>query len=284
MTLAHDFSRRTFLSLIAAAPLATAATNGEKIPVGLEMYTVRDEIKKDLMGTVQSVAKMGYDCVEFFAPYYEWSVDQTKQVRSLMDNLKIRCYSTHNSHEVFTGDGLSKAIELNKILGAKYIVMASPGQAKTLDDWKHVAELLNNGNKKMHGNGLRAGYHNHVNEWKDLDGKRPMDVLADNTDESVMLQLDVGHCVAGGGDPVNWIDSHPGRTRSMHLKDWSPEKKFDAVIGQGVVPWKQVFAAAESKGKVEYYLIEQEGTQMPELEAADRSLVAYRDLRSKDRG
>ncbi|MBV8829822.1 MAG: sugar phosphate isomerase/epimerase [Acidobacteriaceae bacterium] len=283
MASAHEFTRRTFVSLIAAAPLARAAAT-EKIPVGLEMYTVRDEMKKDLTGTVEAVAKMGYDCVEFFAPYSDWSADQAKQIRSLMDQLKIRCYSTHNSRQAFSGEALDKAIQLNKILGSKYIVMASPGQVKTLDDWKRLAETLNSGNKKMHGYGLQAGYHNHVNEWKELNGKRPMDVLADNTDETVMLQLDVGHCVAGGGDPVNWIDSHPGRTRSLHLKDWSPQKEFNVLIGQGTVPWKQLFTAAESKGKVEFYLIEQEGNELPELEAADRSLIAYKDLRSNERG
>ncbi|HZS56172.1 MAG TPA: sugar phosphate isomerase/epimerase, partial [Bryobacteraceae bacterium] len=109
------------LSAMAAFKLAGAS---QHIPVGLELYSVRDELKKDLTGTVDGVAKMGYECVEFFAPYFDWTPDFAKQVRKQLDDLKIRCYSTHNGVESF-GNGLDHAIELNKILGAKYIVMAS---------------------------------------------------------------------------------------------------------------------------------------------------------------
>ncbi len=276
----NPLSRRTFLAIVAAAPVAVAAGAADKhIPIGLELYSVRDELKKDLTSTVDGVAKMGYECVEFFAPYYDWTPDYAKQVRKQLDGLKIRCYSTHNDMKSFTDEGMQKAVELNKILGTRYIVLASPGQASSVDDWKHVADVLNKGNEKLRRQGLHAGYHNHASEWKAIDGQRPMDVLADNTDKSVMLQLDVGTCVAAGADPVAWIEGHPGRIRSLHLKDWSPDKGYRVLFGEGVAPWKKIFAAAESKGGVEYYLIEQEGSDYPEMETADRCLVAYRNMR-----
>ena len=276
-----QFSRRAFLSAIAAAPVAMAATQGKHIPVGLELYSVREELKKDESAALQGVAKMGYECVEFYAPYYDWTTDHAKEVRKQLDDLGIKCYSTHNGAKSFSSDGVGKAMELNKILGAKYVVLASPGEkVSSLDDWKRLAEMLNKGDEKMAGEGMHAGYHNHIDEWKPENGQIPMQVLADNTNKSVMLQLDVGHCIAAGADPVAWIDSHPGRIRSLHLKDWSPDKEFKVLIGEGVVPWKKVLAAAESKGGVEYYLIEQEGYSSPEMETADRSLVAFRNLRS----
>lgn len=282
MTRGDQLSRRVFLSTLAATPIAIkAATEGKHIPVGLELYSVRDELKKDESATLQGVAKMGYECVEFFSPYYDWSADHAKEVRKQLDGLGLKCYSTHNGSKSFSDDGIEKAIELNKILGAQYIVLASPGaKVSSLDDWKRVAEMLNKGNEKMATQGLHAGYHNHIDEWKPENGQIPMHVLADSTDKSVMLQLDVGHCVAAGADPVAWINSHPGRIRSMHLKDWSSDKDFKLLIGEGVTPWKKVLAAAESKGGVEYYLIEQEGYSSPEMETADRSLVAFRNLRS----
>jgi sugar phosphate isomerase/epimerase len=281
MTRGDQFSRRTFLSAIAATPIALrAATEGKHIPVGLELYSVRNELKKDESATLRDVGKMGYECVEFFSPYYDWTIDHAKEIRQQLDQLSLKCYSTHNGAKSFSNDGIDKAIELNKILGAQYIVLASPGKVSSPDDWKRVAEMLNKGNEKMASAGMHAGYHNHIDEWKPENGQIPMHVLADNTDKSVMLQLDVGHCVAAGADPVAWIDNHPGRIRSMHLKDWSPDKDFKVLIGEGVVPWKKVLAAAESRGGVEYYLIEQEGYSMPELETADRSLVAFRNLRS----
>ncbi|MBV8706247.1 MAG: sugar phosphate isomerase/epimerase [Acidobacteriaceae bacterium] len=278
-----QFSRRTFLSAIAATPFALkAATEGKHIPVGLELYSVRDELKKDETATLRGVGKMGYECVEFFSPYYDWTTDHAKEVRKVLDDLGMKCYSTHNGSKSFSSDGLPKAMELNQALGAKYIVLASPGgKVSSGDDWKRVAEMLNKGNDKMTSEGLHAGYHNHIDEWKPIDGQMSaMQILADNTDKSVMLQLDVGHCVAAGADPIAWIESHPGRIRSMHLKDWSPSKEFNVLIGEGTTPWKKLLATAESKGGVEYYLIEQEGSAYGEMETADRSLIAFRNLRS----
>ena len=282
MALNEPLSRRAFTSLLAAAPLLTKAApaGSKKLPVGLELYTVRKDLKKDESGTLQAVAKMGYECVEFYAPYYEWTPEHAKEVRKQLDGLGVKCYSTHNGAKSFSPDGIDKAIELNKILGAKYVIMASPGKVETLDDWKKVADTLNQANNKMKHSGLHSGYHNHIPEWKEMDGKVPLAVLADNTDKSVVLQLDIGHCVAAGADPVAWIDAHPGRIKSIHVKDWSPEKKFDLLIGEGIVKWKEVFQAAESKGGVEYYLVEQEGGPYTEMEAADKSLVAFKDVKA----
>lgn len=259
--------------------MAAAAGKGKHIPIGLELYSVRDELKKDLPGTVAAVAHMGYECVEFYAPYYDWTPDYARQVRKQLNDLKIRCYSTHNDRKVFTSDGLGKAIELNKILGCRYIVMAHPGSVTDIDGWKRVADDLNTANHTMGKEGLHAGYHNHDLEWKPIDGQKPLEIIAQNTDKSIMLQLDTGPCLETGNDPVAWINTHPGRIRSMHLKDWSPEKGYKVLFGEGIAKWKEILAAAESKGGVEYYLIEQEESNYPELEAADRCLIAYRNLR-----
>jgi len=275
----HDeVTRRSFLTLVAAAPLLAAARAGTQIPVGLELYSVRNDLQKDLMGTVKGVAKMGYECVEFYAPYYDWTTDYTKQVRKELDDLGIHCYSTHNSLKSFAPEGVGKAMELNQILGARYIVLADPGKVSGLDGWKQVAETLNKANDTMAGQGLHAGYHNHDLEWKPVDGQKPIELLATNTDKSIMLQLDVGTCLATGNDPVAWIERNPGRIRSLHLKEWSPEKGYRVLLGEGVGPWKKIFAAAESTGGVEYYLIEQEGSDYPEMETAKRCLAAYRTL------
>jgi sugar phosphate isomerase/epimerase len=276
-------SRRSFVGALAAAPLATRLSAWDKkVPIGLELYSVREELAKNPTATLEAVAKMGYECVEFFAPYYQWTPDHARDVRKQLDDLKIKCYSTHNSQHSFTPEGVAKAVELNKILGTRYIVLSSPsGKLTTLDDYKKIADMLNTANETMSKDGLHAGYHNHDAEWKPIDGTKPMAVIADNTDKSIMLQLDVGTCVEAGSDPVEWVNSHPGRIKSMHLKDWSPQQGYKVLFGEGVAPWKQLFAAAEKKGGVEYYLIEQEGSRFPEMETADRCLIAYRDLRGK---
>jgi sugar phosphate isomerase/epimerase len=262
---------------------AAAAASGadlKKLPVGLELYSVRGELKKDLAATVAGVAKMGYQCVEFYAPYFDWTIDYAKQVRNQLDDLGIKCYSTHNSPVSFAGDGLQKAIELNHILGSYYVVMASAGKTTTLDDWKRVAAKLNEANAVMKRNGLHAGYHNHATEWIPLEGKKPLELLAESTDKSVAMQFDVGTCLETGNDPVAWINSNPGRIKSMHLKDWGPEKGYRVLFGDGICPWLKIFAAAEKAGGVEYFLIEQEGSEFPEMETAAKCIAAYRKLRA----
>jgi len=273
-----SISRRSLLAL-AAAPLLVGADT-KKLPIGLELYSVRGELKKDLPGTVAAVAKMGYQCVEFYAPYFDWTTDYAKQVRSQMDDLGLKCYSTHNGPVSFTGDGLAKAIELNHILGSYYVIMASAGRTTTLDDWKRVASTLNQANAVMKKNGLHAGYHNHAVEWKPLDGQKPLELLASSTDKSVVMQFDVGTCIETGNDPVAWINANPGRIKSLHLKDWNAEKGYRVLFGEGDGQWLKIFAAAERVGGAEYYLIEQEGSEFPEMETAQKCLETYRKIRA----
>lgn len=274
----NTLSRRSLLAL-AAAPLAAKK---RRPPVGLELYSVRDELKKDLPGTVRSVARMGYEDVEFFAPYYEWTPAYAKDVRKLLDDVNIRCFSTHNGSHSFTDAGLPHAIELNQILGCKIVVMASPGRITTMDGWKKVAELLNSGAEKLKGAGLRAGYHNHLAEFQPLDGKRPIEVIAANTGKDIVLQLDTGPCLEAGSDPVAWIEANPGRIACMHCKDWSPEpgKGYQVLFGEGIGKWKKIFKAAEKTGGLEYYLIEQEGSALPPMETVRRCLDSFRKLQA----
>jgi sugar phosphate isomerase/epimerase len=262
-----------------AASVEAASGKGKKIPVGLELYSVRTELKDDPQGTIKAVAKAGYEGVEFYAPYYDWTPEQAKETRKLLDGLGIRCFSTHNSPKSFTPEGIGKAMELNQIIGSKFIVMASAGNVTTLDGWKGVAETLTKGAEKMKPGGLRAGYHNHELEFTPIEGKRPMEVIAANTPKDVMLQLDTGPCVEMGSDPVAWINQNPGRIRSLHLKDWSKDKGYKVLFGEGSVNWKPLLEAAIKTGGAEYFLIEQEGSRLPPIETVQKCLENYRKIK-----
>src|SRR5256885_16283478 len=121
-------SRRTFLALSAMLPWALSARAYTSIPVGLELYSVRETLKKDPEATLRAVAEMGYEGVEFYAPYFDWTENQTKQIRKLLDDLGIRCFSTHNDEGYLTPQNIQRTRDLNLILGSKYVVLASAGK------------------------------------------------------------------------------------------------------------------------------------------------------------
>ena len=291
---AVDGERRRFLQKAAAAAMTAAIAGavpgmalakkasgvgdaGGKIPVGLELYSVREELKRDPAATVRAVAKMGYQCVEFYAPYFDWAEGQTEDMRKLLDHLGIKCYSTHNNADYFSREKLSRARDWNLTLGCKYMVLASSEPKSTLDEWRKFGDTLNSIAAQLEPSGLRAGYHNHEPEFTPIDGKLPIEILAESTKPSVMLQLDVGTCIAAGADPVAWIRTHPGRVRSIHCKDWAPgaDKGYKVLFGEGVTDWKGIFAAAENGGGVEYYLVEQEGSRFSELDTASKCLETF---------
>ena len=272
-------SRRAFLAAAAAAPLAFGA---KKVPVGLELYSVREELKKDLLGTVKRVGQMGYQCVEFYSPYMEWSTDQAKEVRKVLDDLGVKCYSTHNGLNALKPEGIQKAIDLNGILGSKYVVAASAGRVNGLDGWKGVAGVLTEASETLKKAKMQTGFHNHQVEFKAIDGKRPIDVLAENTPKNVILQMDVGTIVEVGEDPIAYMKKNAGRIKSIHCKDYSKDGKgYHVLFGEGSAPWKEIFATAEKVGGVEFYLIEQEGSDYPPFETVERCLANYRKMRGQ---
>ncbi len=278
MSIIHP-SRRSFLAAAGAISLAPAAFAKKKPLVGIEMYSVRTEMAKDVFAPVKEVARMGYECVEFYGPYYSWSTAQATEMRKLLDDLKIKCLSTHNDSKNLLPENLNKAIEINKILGSKYIVMASAGRVDpSVDGWKKVADTLSKAADITRPAGLAVGYHNHQSEWKPIDGQKPMEIIAKNTPRDVMLQLDIGTCVETNNDPVAWINANPGRIRSIHCKEFSrkPGEGYKVLFGDGDAPWKQIFKAAEKNGGVEFYLIEQEGHALPPYEAVEKCLANFK--------
>ena len=305
---ATTLSRRNFLALSGASAAVLASRTGtdaltsfahaaaradsppqapKKYPIGIELYAVRRELARDLPNTLRTVAQIGYEVVEFYAPYVGWTFPYAKEVRTQLDDLGLRCFSTHNSFAALTpGETMAKAIELNQVLGARHIILASPPpNTEGLEAWKRVSGQLATAVEQLKPHGLFAGFHNHRVEWSPLaDGTRIMDVIAANTPSEFILQLDVGTCLEAGADPVAWIKANPGRIKSVHLKDWAPgteaaEKSYRVLFGEGVAPWKEILAAVESVGGVEFYLMEQEGSRYSEFETARRCLDTWRTLR-----
>src|SRR5260370_30054219 len=155
---------------------SAAASNS--IPVGLELYSVRDALKQDPDATLRAVAPMGYQAVEFYAPYFEWTETQAKQTRKLLDDLGMRCYSTHNDADFLDSKNINRARDYNLILGTKYVVLAWSDPKSGADGWKAIADKLNSAAETLEPSGLKPGYHNHQAEFSGAPGHRPIETIA----------------------------------------------------------------------------------------------------------
>jgi sugar phosphate isomerase/epimerase len=282
-------SRRTFLALTAASAMGLMAETKKHIPVGLLLFAVRDDFDKDLPGTLKAVAKMGYEGVELFGPYFYWTPAYAKQVRAMLDDLGLPCFSTHNESPSFTPDGLTRTMELNQILGSRNIVavrgLALPTgrlpyhgfEGKGLDGWKRLADRLSEACERMRPLNMTCGFHNHAVEFVAIDGTRPIDILGGVKD--LVFHLDTALVDQGEKGSIDFIGKYPGRIQCVLCADWPKNAKGNQpLLGQGKEPWKETFASAESKGGIQFYLIQQETSDEPAMEAARKNLEYFRHL------
>lgn len=260
------FSRRDFLKAAAvgagaglvrldgfAAVAPQAEAPKKKIPVGVQLYSVRQAASKDLPAALEAIGKMGYKGVEF-AGYYGWD-SKPKELRRLLDGNGLKCCGTHTDLETVTGDSLKATAELHAILGNSFLIVPSL-EAKDAQGWLDLAKKFNEIAAKAKTLGMRVGYHAHAGDFQKLGDTTSWEIFFDNTGPDVIMQNDIGNCMIGGGDPVAILKKYPGRSASVHLKEFGgPEA---AVIGQGVVPWAEVFQVCETTGGTVWYVVEHE--------------------------
>ena len=262
----QSISRREFLKTTATVTAAVAAATpanlfaaeqygGNKIPFGLQLYSVREECAKDPEGTITAVAKMGYKAVEF-AGYHG---RDAKALRKLLDDTGLKCCGTHIGLDTLLGDNLPKTIEFNQTLGNKFLIVPSlPGKyTKSRQGWQEAADVFNELADKVKPHGMRVGYHNHSIEFKPLEGELPWDTLFNRTKKEVAIQFDTGNGVAQGGDPLKFLKRNPGRVASVHVKPYSKSKP-NALIGDDEQNWPEIFRLCETVAGVEWYIIEYE--------------------------
>jgi sugar phosphate isomerase/epimerase len=280
MVLSSAITRRAFaragLALSAPAGLLQALqrSNG-KIPIAVQLYSVRKFCEQDLPGTLAGVAKAGYQGVEF-AGYYNRTA---KELRKLLDDNGLKCCGTHTGLSTVTGGELDKTIEFNRILGNRNLVVPSLPEKNRASKqaWLETANLFNDIAAKVKPAGMRVGYHNHEIEFKMLDGEMPWDTFFGNTSKEVMMQVDTGNCMHGGGDPTPYISRYPGRAITVHIKAYSTTKK-NPLIGEDDMDWPKFFKLCETVGGTEWYIVEEESGAYPGLEAVSRSLANLRKM------
>lgn len=223
----------------------------KKIPIGVQLYSVREDCKKDLAGTLKAVAQMGYKAVEF-AGYYDHSA---ADLRKLLDENKLTCCGTHTGLDTLSDEKLAATIEFNKTIGNKFLIVPWMDKAGR-EEWLKRAALYNEISDKVRPQGMYIGYHAHAHDFEPIGAERPWDLFFGNTKAEVVMQLDTGNCRDGGADPVEVLKKYPGRAITVHFKEHGG--KGDAVIGEGDVNWKEVFATLETQGKTQWYIVEHE--------------------------
>ncbi len=246
-----------------------------RIPIGLQLYSVRSECEKDLPGTLKAVARMGYEAVEF-AGYYGRSA---AELRTMLDDLGLRCCGTHAKLPTLLDDELPRTIEFNRTLGNRFLIAPSLPEERrgSRQAWLETAHLFAGMVERVRPHGMQVGYHNHAIEFQPLDGELPWDTFFANTPNEVVMQVDIGNALQGGGSPVPYIARYPGRARSVHLKEYSAANDR-ALIGEGDVNWAEVFQLCETVGGTEWYIVEQESYAYPPLECAERCLRSLKGM------
>lgn len=254
-----------------------------RIPIGLELYSVRYDLQKDMRGTLEAVAEMGYDGVEFAGPPQH----EAQELKEILDDVGLICCGWHTPFTMVQDDELQDTMALNKSVGNRFIII--PGLPehlqKTRADWLKAAEFFNDLAGKLATHGMQTGYHNHTVEFKPLEGEAPWDTLFGNTEKEVVMQLDTGNALYGGGDCVAILEKYAGRATTVHLKPYSLEAGkddghagFRPIIGEDSIPWDDVFRVCERTGGTEWYIVEYESDAYPPLEAVERCLKALKAM------
>ena len=278
-------SRRQFIQssavLLAGTALlsktALAAVKPSEI-IGLQLYSVRDDMKKDPLGTLKQVAQMGYKHVEHAnyvdRKFYGYTA---KEFRKILDDLGLKMPSGHTvmgknhwdeTKKDFT-DEWKYLVEDAAYMGQKYVISPwmDESMRKTYDDLVRYLDVFNLCGDLCKKSGMKFGYHNHWAEFTEkLNGEKLFDIMMQKLDvNKVVMQLDIGNMYIGGAKALDVIGQYPGKFELIHVKDEignnTPEKFESAILGKGIIPVKEVLDICRKTGGTQVYIIEQEAYQ-----------------------
>ena len=248
-----------------------------QIPIGLQLYSVREDCQKDLPGVLKAVAGMGYAGVEF-AGYYGYSA---ADLRKMLDDLNLKCCGTHTGLNTLLGEELPKTVEFNQTLGNTYLIVPGLPKERTesKEAWLETARIMNDISGKVRPQGMWTGYHNHHTEFLPLAGsdELPWDTFFGNTDPDVIMQFDTGNAGHAHAEAGPFLQRYPGRALSVHLKEYSAVDD-KALLGEGEVKWEEIFTLCETIGGTQWYVVEQESYAYLPLECVDRCLQNLRKM------
>ena len=271
MTSRRDFLKSSALitagAMVAPSVISCAGGgNAAKKEIGIQIYTIREQLTADLEGSMKKLAAIGYKSIEAAgfaksgAGYQFYGKSPKDYSKMLADNGQF-LLSSHTTFELETADAVCAA---HAEAGCKYLVYPFlPEQLRqNLDGYKATGEMLTKCGEAAKRNGLQFAYHNHNFEYTDMEGQVPMEVMMANSDGAlVKMELDIYWIVKAGKDPIAYFDKYPGRFELWHVKDMTNDaEKFFAPVGSGTIDWVKIFAAREKAG-MKHYFVEQDRTK-----------------------
>ena len=261
-----------------ALPRVAFAAKPKRIPIGIQLYSVRGDAKKDFDAAMERVAKMGYEGFEF-AGYFRYG-GKARELKRRLDDLGVKAAGTHIGTGSLRGDNLKRTIEFHKQIGCKFLIVPGDGAFTDPERSKQLAETFNKAAEILKPHGMHCGYHNHTKEFKKYQGKTYWEWFAERTSKDVVLQQDVGWTTHARQDPVLYIKKYPGRTKTTHFKPTALGGGKKPIIGQDSVDWENIILACYYYGGTEWFIVEQE-RYLPgksPMECSEMSLAGLKSI------
>lgn len=238
-----------------------------KIPVGLQLYTLREETAKDFVGTLKKVAKIGYQAVEF-AGYGGLSA---KELKKWLDDLGLVAPSSHVAMDTLRNN-IDQQIEFSLETGQKYVMCPWLATEQFVNNFDQVVAEFRDISAKLRKHGLIFGYHNHAFEFEKVDGQYLLDKLYEELPgDELVAELDLYWVVKGGEDPITYLKRYENRVPIIHVKDMTKDdRQVFAEVGQGSIDYPSILDVARQTG-VKYYIVEQDQCERPPLESVQMS-------------
>lgn len=236
--------------------LSLAAGQSSAIPIAFQLYTVRGEFERNVPETIRTIGQLGYKGVEFWAYAGTPNVYQhysAADMRKLLDDSGLKCCGMHLALKALAKENLPRTIDNSHTLGNEYLnVAAAPEKMGSEPAIAELAALLNDSAAQCRPHKMTVGYHSHAFDFEKINGRFAWEVLFGQTKPEVNMQLDVGNCLDGKGDPIVMLKEFPGRTRTIHIKEHE-DKTFDSDF------YKEIFRLCETTSGTRWYIVEMGG-------------------------
>jgi len=263
------------LGMTLSPTLLEAANAAKTIPIGFQLYTVRGEFSRNAPATLNTLGQLGYQGVEFWGYggtpniYQQYSASE---LRKLLDASGLKCCGMHLELKALSKDNLQRTIENSRTLSNEFLnVAAARDKMGSADAIAQLASLLNDTAAQCRPHKMKVGYHAHPFDFAKIDGRFAWEILFDRTEPEVNMQMDVGNCLAGNGDPIAMLKEFPGRTQTIHIKEHQ-DRTFESDF------YKEIFRLCETTSATKWFIVEMGGPDGNGFEVPRQALAKLRQL------